>query len=58
MGDDTKPAETEVDDEMVKNIDLELDKENLPKVLRLRLGQYLGKSTVEKLMMRTIHRHF
>ena len=27
VGDDTKPAETEVDDEMVKNIDLELDKE-------------------------------
>ena len=27
VGDDTKPAEIEVDDEMVKNIDLELDKE-------------------------------
>ena len=27
VGDDARPAETEVDDEMVKNIDLELDKE-------------------------------
>ena len=59
VGDDTKPAETEVDDEMVKNIDLELDKENLPKVLRLSQKLIFGKIQPLKLtMMRMIRRHF